>query len=143
MYILIFSTVILEAQNNLQVEVSGNPVTLLFGVGLGSMDLIWNDNWSTGTDFAFGSGGILVYVNGRHYFNPMNGGDRFNVGTFASVPTTDVKFGLGFFVGYKWVSQNNLTFEIAGGGGRIFKTQLLEFLPYFKLNVGYRFARNK
>lgn len=81
----------------------------------------------------FGAG-----VNGKFYFNPQDGHDRFYVGAYTRFSSTKNKveendgsssggfaeeytrtrLSLGVLVGHKWVADNGLVFEIAVGGGR-------------------------
>lgn len=126
-----------------QVEIATNPVLLLFEAGILSVDYNVNDDWGVGADLLFAQGGGWVYLNGKHYFNPRKGNDRFMLGTFTGFVGEfgdDMGFGLGFFGGYKWVSRRNITFELAFGAGRNFSdNDFVDFLPYGKFNVGYRF----
>lgn len=124
-----------------QIEIATNPIALLFEAGVISVDYNLNDDWGVGMDALIVSGGGWFYLNGKHYFNPRKGNDRFMLGTytgFIGELGDDSGFGLGFFGGYKWVSRRNITFELSVGGGRDF-TDNVGFLPYGKFNVGYRF----
>ena len=143
--ILIFATLfLLSFQSKAQVEVSVNPVALLFEVGIFGFDYNINDDFGVGLDIAFGQGGAAFFVDGKHYFRPRKGADRFLLGTFlgtvGSLDGNDGGAGLGFMFGYKWVSRRNITFEWTGGIGRDF-TGNSGLLPYGRFNVGYRFNK--
>lgn len=138
--------ILFSLQLKSQVEISTNPIALLYEVGLFSLDYAANDDWSVGADIAVFSGGGVFYINGKHYFNPRQGADRFFFGSFAGAAGLDggddSGAGLGFLLGYKWMSKKNVTFEIAWGGGRDFKDEI-GFLPYAKLHLGYRFKKRE
>ena len=125
-------------------EVSVNPFALLFEGFIFGADYNINDDFGIGADLAFGQGLGLFYVNGKHYFNPKKGNDRWMLGSFiggaGEFGGGDGGAGLGFFVGYKWISRRNIVFELAGGAGRDFSGDI-GFLPYYKFNVGYRFKK--
>lgn len=137
---LIISVLFFSFQSKAQVEASINPFLLLNEVGAFGFDYNINDDFAVGLDLAFGRGGGAFYVNGRHYFNPRKGADRFLLGSFVGTAGNvgDGGAGLGFFFGYKWISRRNITFELTGGLGRDF-TGETGVLPYGRLNVGYRF----
>lgn len=142
--ILIIVTLLFAFQAKAQVEVSANPIALLFEVGVFGIDYNINDDFGIGMDVAFGQGGGALYVNGKHYFRPRKGADRFLLGTFlgtvGSLDGDDGGAGLGFMFGYKWISRRNITFEWTGGIGRDFSGNG-GLLPYGRFNVGYRFNR--
>ena len=47
-------------------------------------------------------------------------------------------------VGYKALSKKRVVFEIGGGVGRAFGSDSdIEAIPYFNLNLGYRFLSQK
>ena len=48
--------------------------------------------------------------------------------------------GVGFLIGYKWISRKNILFEIGAGLGRSF-TEDDYLLGYGKLHMGYRFGK--
>jgi hypothetical protein len=138
----------IQANAQTQFEISTNPITLLLpeaAIIPISAELIINDDWGAGLDaiVSFGNGGYL-YASGKHYFNPDKGADKFYLGAFLGGAGIEdlVGFGLGFMAGYKWISRAGVTFEIAGGLGRDF-TSNIYVLPYGKLNVGYRFGFKK
>jgi len=140
--ILIIAVLFCSFQSKGQVEIATNPVALLFEFGIFSGDYLINDDFSVGADVAFGQGIGIFYVNGKHYFNPRKGADRFLLGSFAGtigeIGENDNGAGIGFMFGYKWVSRKNITFEWTGGIGRDF-TGNFGILPYYKINIGYRF----
>ena len=125
-----------------QVEISTNPLALLFEAGVLGLEYIPNQDWGVGLDM-FGAADVgFVYASGKHYFNPKVGGDRFNVGAFigGAGDFGDTGFGLGFFGGYKWISSRNITLDLALGAGRDF-SDVIGVLPYVKFNIGYRFPK--
>jgi len=141
--LLIISVLFFSFQSKAQVEIATNPFALLFEVGSFSLDYNINHDFGVGLDFAFGDGNSFFYFNGKHYFRPRKGSDRFLLGSFVGTAEDnrgDNGTGLGFFAGYKWVSRKNITFELAGGLGRDF-TGNIGSLPYAKLNFGYRFNK--
>lgn len=126
-----------------QVELSANPIVLLFGAIQASVDINITEDWSVGGDVIAAEGGGGFFVSGRHYFNPKYGCDKFNVGTFVGGTGNegdDTRVGLGFLIGYKVVSSKRVVLDIAVGGGRNFSDADFDrFLPYGKINLGYRF----
>ncbi|MEM0994205.1 MAG: hypothetical protein AAGI49_14290 [Bacteroidota bacterium] len=138
--VVCLATIKMNAQQRIPLEVSANPIILLFGVGVLAVDANLDANWSVGTDIFLGANLASIYLNGKHYFRPRKGTDGFNVGTFLTIPSRNDGASVGFFGGHKWVSQKNITFEVALGVGRQFgEENVINALPYFKLNVGYRF----
>ncbi len=114
------------------------------------------------------STGLSYGVQGKYYFNPDKGIDKFYAGiylrggnsTFTSSTAgdndklTQNKLGLGLALGYKWVSQKNVVFELGGGLGRklfnkfevesgttnLADVPILNFDGFFRFSVGYRFG---
>lgn len=112
------------------------------------------------------SKGFGYGVNGKYYFSPEKGIDKFYAGLYlrggssnfksdsSSANFTRNRLSLGLSLGYKWVSRNNVVFEIGAGVGRklyskysnesgtvdISKIPLLNLDGYFKFAVGYRFG---
>jgi hypothetical protein len=150
LFVILVLSFSLNLQMNAQAEfeLSTNPIFLLIpetGIIPLSLEAIVNADWGAGMDAAIGtSGGGYIYASAKHYFNPEKGGDKFYLGLFAGGANflDEVGYGLGFMAGYKWMSQSGITFELAGGLGRDF-TGNVGFLPYGKLNVGYRFGYKK
>jgi len=142
------------------------PVTESIGVEP-ALALVFRNRDVLGTDYkgrGFGAG-----VNGKFYFNPEDGHDKFYAMAytrFSSVNQTvdsdgtggqdwsNTRLSLGVGLGYKWVADNGLVFELAVGGGRAlvnnydFDTEdstfedALEGLSaidiYGRLSIGYR-----
>lgn len=109
-------------------------------------------------------------VLGKYYISPEGGIDKFYVGlafrggnskyTFTTDSTsakeafTRQKLGVDVCLGYKWVSENNVVFEISAGLGRKISNKFtvvdrtvnvnnipfLNFDGFIKFNVGYRFG---
>jgi hypothetical protein len=124
-----------------QVDFTVSPFLLLVPSLQASVEYNINPNWGIGGDMFAGEEIFFIYASGRHFFNPDKGADKFNIGAYAGGAGggNDSGFGLGFFFGYKAVSVKKVVFDFALGGGRDF-TDNIGFLPYFKLNVGYRFG---
>lgn len=128
-------------------DISVNPILLLFEGAAFSGDYNINNDFAVGADLLVAAGGSIFYLNGKHYFSPKLGNDRWMVGSFAGFSTANIftdespGIGLGFFFGYKWVSRRNVTFELAYGVGRDFSGEAINLLPYFKANIGYRFKK--
>ncbi len=138
---LIFPFLFLFSLSLKSQEVSVNPFALLWAGGIFGGDYNINPDFGIGADVAFGQGLGLFYLNGKHYFSPKRGNDRWMLGSFAGAVGAlgdGGGGGLGFFAGYKWVSRRNVTFEISLGAGRDFFNEI-GFLPYSKFNIGYRF----
>lgn len=130
---------------NAQFELKLNPVAALFEVGLVSLEISNLNDAGGQLDIIAADGGAFVYGAGKYYLNPKYGADRFGIGAFIGAGISegsDSGFGLGFLGTYKVVSKQRIVFEIALGLGRDF-TGDIEVLPYFNLNVGYRFLNQK
>ncbi len=113
-----------------------------------------------------GTGGSLA---GKYYFMPSRGGDYFYVGAYTRFSNMDVdvevlttnrgtgkysRAAVGLMAGFKWVSTQNIVFELGGGVGRTVSHQLsaldrdinLIAIPIINLDarliltVGYRFG---
>ncbi len=171
-------------QSNAQVDVTVNPLTLLFGGFNGSADFVLSENLSIEAQIglAFGKSdiglnddeskyfGLPVTVFGKYYFSPDDGADKFYADAFLKFVTrsytiegdntfnyadySNTRFGLGFGVGYKIVSDGGFVFDIGFGAGKAFvdKTKfdadgeevgsidLPNLMLTGKLAVGYRFG---
>ena len=112
------------------------------------------------------SSGFNYGVNGKYYFGPDKGLDKFYAGVYlrggqskfsgdaADDKVSRSRLGAGISLGYKWLSNRNVVFEIATGLGRkIFDKwsdagngvntatiPLFNIDGFFKFNVGYRFG---
>ncbi len=168
-----------------QVDVQINPIGILFSsVDLSAEIGVTPDfgiEPSVGYDFQNWDFDNVKYKNnafssrviGKYYFGPQNGIDRFNVGGYlrfsqgtASVSddtdqsgdVKNTKLALGVYTGYKWVSRNNVVFELGIGIGRkLIRTfeysdgssastddiPLLNADIFGRLSVGYRFGGPK
>lgn len=119
------------------------------------------------------SNGFNVRLIGKYYFSPEDGCDKWNIGPYikygssvykytpdggSEEKVTSTRFAVGFFTGYKWVSQKNIIFEIGLGLGRAFVNKyesddesvnvddfaaILNLDVTGKLAVGYRFGGGK
>ncbi len=128
-----------------QFEVKVNPIGLLFGGISASGEYILSDNMGVEvsanllsrkasflaedaklTGFGFGA----AY---KYYFSPEDGGDKFYANVYARYGGQKSKFddgagqqitanysvvAVGFGVGYKWVADSGLLFELGLGAGR-------------------------
>lgn len=123
-----------------QIDVTVNPLGLLFknigvsaekpikdNIGLeGTLNFNFN-NYSV-LDEDYKSTGYGIRAIGKYYFNPDKGIDKFNVGPYLRMGGNTVKYvsenvknfriALGVYAGYKWVSKNNVVFELGLGAGR-------------------------
>lgn len=169
-------TLSLSAQTELKI----NPIGALFSSPDLSAEFGVKDNigiepyigfgWPklTVNDETFRSTGIGYGLNGKYYFSPDKGIDKFYAGIYlrggsstfksdSSGSTASFKrnrLGAGLSLGYKWVSRNNVIFEVGAGLGRkiyskyttesgtvdISKVPLLNLDGFFKFAVGYRFG---
>ena len=163
-----------------QTELKINPIGLLFKSPDLSAEFGVADNIGIEPYFGLGwpsipidnktySGkGIGYGLYGKYYFAPEKGIDKFYAGIYLRGGSTTFKsdsanvtnsvhrnrLGVGLALGYKWVSRNNVVFEIGAGVGRkifsiysneqgsvdISKVPLLNLDGYFKFAVGYRFG---
>ncbi len=157
---LIFNSPDLSGEYNVNENV-GVELTLGFDYGNGTLGLIEGLKKS----------GYKVRLAGKYYFKPENGCDRFYAGLYTGPKSRSLtldgdsnqlglnydpsyktsSFVAGLLVGFKWVSQKGVMFEIGTGFGRAFgeKTTLadadnIEEIPSLKLDgvwtlaVGYR-----
>lgn len=119
-----------------QTEVKVSPIPLLFGYVAASVEQGFNPS--------FGLDASLYYIeeswggnlSAKYYFNPEKGIDKFHVGAFLGAQESAP--GLGFLLGYKWVSTKNVIFELGGGLGRSFDDTVL---GYGKFHIGFRFGK--
>ncbi|MEL6720278.1 MAG: DUF3575 domain-containing protein [Bacteroidota bacterium] len=162
-----------------QVDVKINPISTIFGSPDLSVEFAPAEKFgvelSAGPNFGSltleenklnrrGFTGILV---GKYYLNEDMGNDNLSIGLYAKGKMINFtadgddldeasrrKIALGFAVGQKWVSKNNIIFSIDGGIGRNISNVIegeeeasfdLAQLPFFNLDgffrmsVGYRF----
>ncbi len=122
-----------------QIEVSTNPVLILFEVIPLTIQKPINRDFEVGVDLLFSpafDGGIF-YGKGKYYFNPRMGADRFHIGAFVGGFSESV--GGGFFAGYKILSERGVFLDLGLGLGRGTES----VLPYGQLHVGYRFGRKE
>ncbi len=161
-----------------QTEIKINPIGVLFSspdisVEFGVADNIGIEpyigaSWYNLTvdNTKYKSTGFGYGVNGKYYFSPEKGIDKFYAGLYLRGGSSNFKsdtsnanftrnrLSLGLSLGYKWVSRNNVVFEIGAGVGRklfskysnesgtvdVSKIPLLNLDGYFKFAVGYRFG---
>lgn len=126
-----------------QVDVTVNPIGLLFGDLSVGADFALSESFSIEPTIGLGTGkwdeanfkwvNIPVTVFGKYYFNPNHGADRFYAdaflrfvsrkytadgGTSSFSEYTQTRFGLGVGIGYKVVSGKGFVFDIGFGVGR-------------------------
>ncbi|MEZ4920214.1 MAG: DUF3575 domain-containing protein [Saprospiraceae bacterium] len=123
-----------------QVDVTLNPIGLLFGDLSAGADFAISENFSIeaaigiGTNEIFDVKGTNIPINlvGKYYFGPNHGTDRFYLDLFLRYVNrqwkyddnsgysdfTSNRFGLGFGLGYKVVSKGGFVFDIGLGAGR-------------------------
>ncbi len=137
----------LSTTSQAQVDVTVNPIGILFGdISLGA-DIVISDNLSVEPTVGFGSNksdllgykssSIPISVFGKYYFNPNNGADKFYASVWlrfinrnfnfddtltgtASVDYSQTRVGGGLGIGYKVVSKGGIVFDIGIGAGRAF-----------------------
>lgn len=127
-----------------QVDVTLNPVGALFGDFNIGVDFALARSFSLEVQAGFGTnkiGGIKgvntpINVVGKYYFSPKHGADRFYVDAFArfvhrnwnyddnstNANYTSTRFGVGFGIGYKIVSNKGFVFDLGFGFGRAIVT---------------------
>jgi len=127
-------------QAQAQVDLTVNPIGLLFGDFSFGADFALSDQFSVEAAVGFGTNTILdvkgsnvpVTAIGKYYFSPKNGADRFYADVFARyvyrqwnyednsgfADFTTNRLGLGFGAGYKVVSNGGFVFDIGLGAGR-------------------------
>lgn len=123
-----------------QVDVTLNPIELLYGDISAGADFAISENFSIeaavglsgGTLGSYDYRAIPVLGVAKYYFNPNHGSDRFYVDAFLKYvnrnmePESDntlatanwTRFGVGVGAGYKVVSAKGLVFDIGFGVGR-------------------------
>jgi hypothetical protein len=138
--LLAFSTYRAEAQ----VDVTVNPIGLLFGDLSVGADFILSDEFSLEGTIGFGGGNddftslkwsnIPITAVGKYYFNPQDGADKFYASAFLRfvgrsyradgdtdyAEYSQTRVGLGVGIGYKAVSRSGVVFDIGFGVGRAF-----------------------
>ena len=142
---MLFSCAMLNAQEKIEVKL--NPLGIIFGspelVGeyflterfsaklalsaeMGKYGAVSTDDYNPKKS------GFGIMLSGRYYFEPEEGNDRWFTGLYLRNKTFNVKddssttYGefqrkvtaAGILVGKKWVTSNNITFELALGLGR-------------------------
>lgn len=142
--LVVFSfTLLLFATTNklkAQIDVTTNPVALLFrGVSI-SGDLVINKNFSLEAQLGYNNREIdddgdyksfPATVFGKYYLKPDLGADKFYISAFARyvnrsydfsdesrIEYNQNRFGIGFGLGYKVVSNGGFVFDIGLGVGR-------------------------
>lgn len=181
-----FSTFAIINKAQAQVDVTVNPIGLLFGSFNVGADFGVSENLSVevATGLTFGKSdigtdgdeskyfGFPLEVVGKYYFNPNNGADKFYAdaflrfvrrsytiegdNTFGWADYANTRFGLGFGIGYKIVSDGGFVFDIGLGAGKAFvdnttyndgaeneDIDLPNLMIQGKLGVGYRFGGGK
>lgn len=163
-----------------QIELKINPIGAIFSSPDVSAEFAVKDNIGIEPYFGaswykltidnqdFKSTGVGYGFYGKYYFSPEKGIDKFYAGVYLRGGSSNFKadsvgssasfkrnrMGAGLALGYKWVSRNNVIFEVGGGIGRklyskysneqgsvnIADIPILNIDGYFKFSVGYRFG---
>ena len=164
-----------------QTELKINPIGLLFSSPDLSAEFAVAENIGVepflGVTFlkltvdgdGYKSNGLNYGVNGKYYFNPEKGIDKFYAGIYMRGGKSKYTgqgsnsgdsfshnyFGVGLSLGYKWVSRQNIVFDLGAGVGRKFLNKytdasssnvdlsgitLLNLDGFFRFGVGYRFG---
>lgn len=152
-------------QSNAQIDVTTNPIGILFNSYTLAVDYHTSPDWSFGGDVRIKTAGLLTgsrssfYANAKHYFNPLSDAKMFYVGMFLGGRSIESNiflgienrtintYGGGFMLGYKLVSRKSFIVDVGGGLGRGFSNKVSNAvgtyeisLFYFRANVGYRFG---
>ena len=174
---LFFATVMnVQAQTELKINPLGilfsNPeLSAEFGVnehigvepslGISYLKLTLNGN-------AYKSSGFSYGVNGKYYFGPEKGIDKFYAGIYlrggastyrntskvSNDNITNNRLGGGMSLGYKWVSSQNIVLDLGTGIGRkvfdnskndngntnLNEDSISDIDFFFRFGVGYRFG---
>ena len=163
-FLVLIAILIFSFQSNAQIEVSTNPIGLLFNTYIISVDYHTTPNWSFGGEMGINTANSkrtasAYYANAKHYFNPFSDAKMFYVGMFLGSHSIESNilggienrmintYGGGFMLGYKLVSRKSFIVDVGGGLGRGFSNKVLNAvgtyeisLFYFRANVGYRFG---
>lgn len=161
-----------------QTDVKINPIGLLFGNPDVTADFALSDKFSVEGGLGLNLGGFSInevdykrsgisfFAAGRTYFNPEDGADKFGVGVYARAKNINSKvdgggdsannytrnrFAVGLMCGWKWVSDNNIIFEIDLGAGRAFVDKIeyddpdsstlnIDDIPALDVDILIRFA---
>ncbi len=131
-----------------QVDVTANPIGLIFGNVSAGADVAVNENFSLDGSFILGNSRFfglkiknnpVVTLTGKYYFSPNHGADGFYGDLFfryvnrnhvwkdetvSDADFTITKFGMGFGIGYKIASAKGLVFDFGAGFGRAFSTKI-------------------
>ncbi len=102
-----------------------------------SLGLVYGNTLGSGLiddSFKIKKSGYRVRLSGKYYFSPEDGCDKFYAGMYLGPRSTKFSgdstvwgydpgyklsgFAIGLLVGYKWVADSGLVFEIGAGGGR-------------------------
>lgn len=173
--ILLFFLTILTIPAYSQTDITINPIGLLFKSINASAEQSLSESFGLEGSASFNfmsydvlgedlsSRGFGIRALGKYYFKPEKGTDKFHIGPYARIGYNSIdysrdkvgnfRFAIGFYAGYKWVSQKNIIFEIGLGIGRAFvnkyssrdTTITIDDWPDFaidatgKLAIGYRF----
>lgn len=129
-----------------QFEVKVNPIGLLFGGISASGEYILNDNMGVEVSARLSSNKLTITTEEtkltgfgigaayKYYFSPDDGADKFYANLYARYgglsgkytgsisaaeeKATYSKVAVGFGIGYKWLADSGLLFELGFGAGR-------------------------
>lgn len=134
---------------NAQIDVSVNPLGILFGTYGASVEKGFSENFGVeltadysaikydlGADDV-SSNGFGARIMGKYYFGPDKGIDKFNVAVYfrygsntfnnlSDVEVSNTRVAAGLYIGYKTVANSGLFFEIGLGGGKAFTNSYKE-----------------
>ncbi|MEZ4984160.1 MAG: DUF3575 domain-containing protein [Saprospiraceae bacterium] len=133
---------IFSVRSTAQIDVTVNPIGLLFGDLSVGADFVLSDVFSVEGTIGYGGGkddftslkwsNVPVTVVGKYYFNPDDGADKFYAdaflrfigrsykadGTTSYAEYSQTRLGIGVGIGYKAVSRGGVVFDIGFGVGR-------------------------
>ena len=178
LFVALFFAAALNVQA--QTELKINPLGILFSNPELSAEFAVNEHIGIEPSFGisylkltidndvFKSSGFSYGVNGKYYFSPESGIDKFYAGIYLRGGASSFKgtgasagdnlkrnrLGGGLSFGYKWVSSQNIVFDLGTGIGRkVFdkytldggntntaNIPLLNIDFYIRFGVGYRFG---
>ncbi len=108
-----------------------------------SVEAIFNDKFGVEADAILASFDDehvrIFYLSAKYYFVPRRGGDSFYFGAYGGIINADedIITGLGGLLGEKFLFRNNWMLDLAIGLG--LSPNTVEFFPYIKCSMGYRF----
>ncbi len=132
-----------------QLEVKVNPLGIIWGGDIDvSIEYAVSPSFGIEARIPFRGGNLTILdekfsrfktggiISGKYYFNPELSADKFYAGMYGKYINTSFnseianstnnfkrnRFALGMLIGYKWVSNNGILFDINFGLGRALST---------------------